>query len=60
MKCRHEGFHSVRSQYDRRSGVLVYMWTCDSCGEGLKEAKRLSYRPSYDPRGHEKHLALSR
>jgi hypothetical protein len=60
MKCSHEGFHSVRSQYNRRSGVLVYLWTCDSCGARLKEAQRMSYRPSFDPHGNEKHAALAR
>jgi hypothetical protein len=59
MKCRHNGFHSIRSEYDQRSGVLVYLWTCEGCGERLKEAHRLKYRPRYDPRGNEKRPALA-
>jgi hypothetical protein len=60
MKCIHDGFHSISSQYDPRLGVLVYLWTCESCGERLSEARRLAYRPSYDPRGNQKRGALLR
>jgi hypothetical protein len=60
MSCRHDGFHTIGSQYDLRSGVLIYVWTCERCGERLKEAQRLKYRPSFDPHGNKRHLALSR
>ncbi len=51
MGCTHDGFHSIRTSYDRRRGVLVYFWICEGCGERLAEARRESYRPAYDPHG---------
>ena len=29
MACAHDGFHAIRTSYDRRSGVLVYFWACE-------------------------------
>ena len=51
--CAHDGFHSIGTSYDRRSGVLVFHWTCERCGARLSEARRERYRPSFDPRGNE-------
>jgi hypothetical protein len=57
MNCDHDGFHAVRSQYDRHTGVLVYYWTCERCGSRLREARREPYRPAFDPRGNERFMA---
>jgi hypothetical protein len=57
MACSHQGFHSVRSAYDRRHGVLVYFWTCERCGARLDEARREDYRPAFDPHGNDRFLA---
>jgi hypothetical protein len=53
MSCSHQGFRSVDSSYDRRSGMLVFYWTCDRCGSRLNELTRQRYRPTFDPRGSE-------
>ena len=54
MACHHDGFHGIRTRYDRRRGVLVYFWTCERCGVRLSEALRQDYRPAYDPHGNER------
>ena len=56
MACAHDGFHAIRTTYDRRSGVLVYFWACEYCGARLGDARREHYRPSYDPHGSERFL----
>jgi hypothetical protein len=50
--CSHDGFHAIRTEYDRRKGVLVYFWACECCDARLGEARRERYRPSYDPDGN--------
>lgn len=45
--------------YDRNSGVLVYFWTCESCGKRLGEARREDYRPQFDPQGNQRFLAAA-
>lgn len=60
MHCRHKGFHTIRSRYDQSTGVLVFVWTCEHCGERLREATRLEYRPAFDPRGNDRYIAASR
>jgi hypothetical protein len=55
--CPHDDFHTIRTAYDQRRGVLVYFWTCERCGERLQEAGREEYRPSYDPHGNDPFLA---
>jgi hypothetical protein len=60
MGCEHDGYHTLGSSYDRASGVLVYVWRCERCGASLREARRVEYRPSFDPRGNDKYLALQR
>jgi hypothetical protein len=60
MSCRHQGFHGIRTTYDRHSGVLVYFWTCEVCGERLREARREDYRPRYDPHGSQRFQPVSR
>jgi hypothetical protein len=52
--CGHDGFHAIRTEYDRRNGVLVYFWACERCGARLGEARRERYRPAYDPEGNER------
>jgi hypothetical protein len=56
MACAHDGFHAIRTTYDRRSGVLVYFWACERCDARLGDARREHYRPSYDPYGNERFL----
>jgi hypothetical protein len=56
MSCEHNGFHSIAATYDRRRGVLVYSWSCDSCGTRLGEVGRAPYKPSFDPRGNARYL----
>jgi hypothetical protein len=58
MSCNHDGFHGFRSSYDRSRGVLVYFWTCESCGRRLGEARREEYRPQFDRRGNDQFLTL--
>jgi hypothetical protein len=52
--CAHDGFHAIGTEYDRRRGMLVYLWSCERCGARLGEARRERYRPSYDPHGNER------
>ncbi len=54
--CRHDGFHGIRTVYDRRREILVYFWVCEICGARLNEAKREQYRPAYDPQGADRFL----
>ena len=54
MNCSHDGYHAVRSEYDRSRGMLVYVWVCESCGSRLKVATQQPYRPQYDPHGNER------
>jgi hypothetical protein len=49
--CRHDGFHSATSCYDRRAGVLRFMLICDGCGAQVREVSRIPYRPRVDLRG---------
>lgn len=51
MHCKHNGFHSITSRYDRSVGVLVYLCVCESCGRELREVGRLHYRPRFQPAG---------
>jgi hypothetical protein len=60
MDCAHNGFHGIRATYDQRRGLLVYFWVCEQCGTLLKECKRQTYRPRFDPQGHERYLPVSR
>ena len=59
MTCSHAEFHGIRTMYDRNSGVLVYFWTCESCGKRLGEARREEYRPQFDPQGNARFLAAA-
>ena len=57
VACAHDEFHSVTTRYDRERGVLVYLCTCDRCGQLVGEISRLSYRPRFDPAGNDRFLA---
>jgi hypothetical protein len=59
MQCSHDQYHAIRTTYDRRRGLLLYFWTCESCGKRLGEARRDEYRPQFDPRGNERYLAAA-
>jgi hypothetical protein len=54
--CPHDGFHGIRTAYDRKREVLVYFWICERCGARLEEATRAPYRPAYDPQGADRYL----
>jgi hypothetical protein len=56
MDCSHSGFRDFCSHYDHGTGVLVYYWICERCGERLSEARREEYRPLFDPRGNDPYL----
>jgi hypothetical protein len=57
MNCSHDGYHALRSEYDRTRAVLVYVWVCESCGSRLRVATRQPYRPHYDPHGNDRFFA---
>ena len=57
--CLHDGFHDIRSSYDRRRGVLSFVLTCERCGAELGELLRQLYWPHYDPHGSDRFLAPS-
>ena len=47
MECQHDGYHAIETSYDRRRGVLIFVWTCEQCGSRLGEAGRQKYRPAF-------------
>ena len=47
MDCRHQGFYSVGSSYDRETKVLTFFSYCDECGTRLAEVARLTYEPRF-------------
>jgi hypothetical protein len=53
MGCRHEGFHELRARYDRDRRMLIFFWTCETCGTRLSEFRRQAYRPHFDPQGNQ-------
>jgi hypothetical protein len=55
--CLHDGFHDIRSSYDRRRGVLSFVLTCEHCGAELGAVRRQLYWPHYDPHGSDRFLA---
>jgi hypothetical protein len=59
MRCKHQGFHSITSSYDRRTRTLIYFRRCDECGARLAEVERLAYEPRFDPRGYDRPLSVS-
>lgn len=48
MPCRHTGFHSITSRYDRDSGTPVYLRVCERCGAAVTEVERVSDRPRFE------------
>jgi hypothetical protein len=58
--CPHDGFHSIRTVYDRDHGLLRFLWTCEACGRQLGEAHRSDYRPRFKPRGNDAYIAPAR
>ena len=47
MRCRHKGFHTITSSYDRGTRTLTYFRHCDGCGARLGEVTRLAYEPRF-------------
>jgi hypothetical protein len=45
--CRHDGFHSATSRYERQAAVLRFVLVCDSCGSEVREVASLQYRPRF-------------
>jgi hypothetical protein len=58
--CAHDGFHEIRSSYDRERGELAFLLACERCGATLREVRRQSYRPIFNPRGNDGYLAAAR
>ena len=52
MKCTHDCYRDVSTEYDRSSAILVYFWTCEGCETRLEEVRRETYTPSFDPSGN--------
>jgi hypothetical protein len=46
--CRHDGFYSATSRYERQAGVLRFVLVCDGCGCEVREVGRVQYRPRFD------------
>lgn len=46
--CRHDGFHSATSHYDRQAALLRFVLVCDSCGSEVREVESVQYRPRFD------------
>jgi hypothetical protein len=45
--CRHLGFHTPTSRYDRATAVLRFVEVCDDCGKDVRVLNALPYRPSF-------------
>jgi hypothetical protein len=60
MACTHSGFHGTCSRYDPVRELLVYFWVCEECGVRLKEYKRETYKPRFDPQAHRRYLPVGR
>jgi hypothetical protein len=58
--CSHDGFHDIRTVYDRRRGLLVFYWTCEDCGRRLGEAERAEYRPRFERREQDSSIGSGR
>jgi hypothetical protein len=35
----------------------VFYWSCERCGVRLRDVHREPYRPRFDPRGNDRHVA---
>jgi hypothetical protein len=46
--CRHDGFHSATSHYDRRAAKLRFVLVCDACGAEVQEVTSIRYQPRFD------------
>lgn len=60
MTCKHDGYRGLSSKYDRRRGVLAFVWTCERCGTRLNEAQRVEYRPHFEPNGNAPFVSAAR
>jgi hypothetical protein len=45
--CRHIGYHTPTSRYDRTAQMLRFVEVCDECGKEVRVLDSLPYRPSY-------------
>jgi hypothetical protein len=45
--CRHQGFHTPTTRYDRHAAMLRFVSVCDDCGKTVRELHTLPYRPSF-------------
>jgi C4-type Zn-finger protein len=55
--CRHDGLHSITTQYDRDGEILVYYRQCERCGSRLGDVDRVDYRPDFNPAGNAPYLS---
>ena len=46
--CAHDGYHAISTQYDKRQGLLQFLWICERCGSRLGELGRETYKPQFD------------
>jgi hypothetical protein len=51
VQCKHHGFHSITSSYDRKTRTLTFFRRCNDCGARLTDVERLAYEPRFDPTG---------
>jgi hypothetical protein len=58
VECKHKGFHTITSSYDRKRRTLVYFRRCEECGARLDEVRRLSYEPRFVQHASERFLAV--
>jgi hypothetical protein len=56
-RCPHDGYHDIRTVYDRVRGLLLFYWFCEDCGTRLSEAERAEYRPLFERHGNDQTVA---
>jgi hypothetical protein len=47
VDCKHQGFYTISSSYDRETKVLTFFSRCDECGAWLTEVAQLPYEPRF-------------
>jgi hypothetical protein len=55
--CKHQGFHTISSSYDRETMIMTCFRRCDRCGARLGDVSRLVYEPRFDPNGNDRFLS---
>jgi hypothetical protein len=47
--CKHLGYYTPTSRYDRYRRELRFILICDDCGTGLDEVTKVPYEPQFAP-----------